>query len=367
MNASEKIIKAKVQLILVQPFFASLAQRMQFLPDTTQSTATTNGKYIKYNPAYIEQLTLEELKGMIAHEVMHTAMLHHTRRGHRDKVKWNHACDYAINPLLIDAGFQLPKGYLTNAIYRNMSAEQVYNLLPVPEEQMDASGNNNGGTGDVEDTLLTGTTMQETESEVKQALVQSAMIAKRQGKLPAFVQRLIEDLLRPRIAWQEVLSRFLSETNRNDYTWKKPSPRHIHCDLYLPALEALETGKVILLVDTSGSINRTLLNQFAAEAQDIATTFNLSLQIIYVDTIVQGVQEIEPDTPIQLNPYGGGGTDFRPGFTYIEENDLQPKVAVYLTDGECRRFPSEPEYPVLWAQFGKATFIPPFGETIQIT
>src|SRR5690606_28262733 len=279
----------------------------------------------------------------IAHEVMHTAMLHHTRRGHRAKGKWNKACGYAINTLLTEAGFKLPKGHLTNDLYRNTSAEQIYDLLPVSEEQKDASGNNDGGTGDVEDAPVE-TSILETESEVKQALVQSAMIAKRQGKLPAFIQRLIEDLLRPRIVWQEVLSRFLSETTRNDYTWKRPSPRHIHCGLYLPSLESLEIGKVILLVDTSASIDHALLNQFAAEAQDIVTTFNLSLRIIYVDTIVQGVQEVEPDTPIHLTPHGGGGTDFRPGFTYIEENDLQPKVVVYLTDGECSRFPSEPEY-----------------------
>jgi Uncharacterized protein conserved in bacteria len=382
MNATEKILKAKIQLLLEQPFFATLVMKMQYVPDSATKTAITNGRQVKYNPAYVDQLTVDELKGVLAHVVMHTALLHHIRRNHRDNTKWNKATDYAINPLLLDSKLVLPEGYLFNQAFIGMSAEQIYGLLPSCQqnqqkaEKNDNNGDNNdikpentgnetGNTGDVQDAQAD-VSIQEMEAEMKQTLSQAALIAKRQGKLPAHLERLVTEVLQPKIDWRETLARFLTEIAKNDYTWKKPSSRYLHTGLYMPALESLETGSLILIADTSSSINEEILNQFAAEVQDIANTFNIPLLVIYVDAIVQGVQEIEPNEPLKLKPIGGGGTDFRPGFIYIEEKNLQPKAVLYLTDGACYNYPAEPDYPVLWAQFGKATFHPPFGEKIQV-
>lgn len=372
MNAADKLLKAKVQLILEQPFFATLALLLQYAPDPTLKTASTNGETLTYNPGYVDKLSIEEVKGLIAHEVFHIAMLHHTRRDNRNVKSWNQATDYAINPMLVASGFALPAGYLSNDRYLNKSAEQIYHLLPAPamneepDVKDDTSGNNENGFGEVMD-APPGKAPTEIEANSKQTLAQAALIAKRQGKLPAHLERLVTEILQPRINWQEVLARFLAELSRNDYTWSKPGPRYLHTGIYLPALESTEAGKVILIADTSASVDEVLINQFAAEVQAIAHTFSIPLQIIYVDAAVKDIQDIDADEPVQLNPSGGGGTDFRPGFRYIEQHDLQPKAVVYLTDGDCTRFPSPPDYPVLWAQFGDdVAFQPPFGEAIQI-
>lgn len=380
MDSTEKIMRAKVQLILNQPFFATLSMHLQYVPDTTQKTARTNGKCVKYNPSYVDQLSVDELKGVIAHEIMHTAMLHHTRRNHRDINRWNQACDYAINPLLIASNFVLPEGYLVNIMYDNMSAEQIYNLLPPPappdgqkpdnntdntNSEQGKTSNDPGGTGDVEDAPADAN-LQEAETEIKQTLAQAKLVAKRQGKLPAHLERLVNEILQPKVNWKETLARFLTEISKNDYTWKKPAMRYLHAGIYLPALESQVVGSIILIVDTSKSINEGILNQVAGEAHDIASTFNTSLQILYVDAQVQAIQTIEPDEPVKLMPKGGGGTDFRPGFTYIDKNGLEPRAVVYLTDGECSLFPTSPDFPVLWAKFGHSPIIPPFGETIQV-
>ncbi|GEP97685.1 vWA domain-containing protein [Chitinophaga cymbidii] len=373
MKAADKILKAKVQLILEQPFFATLALLLQYEPDPNIKTASTNGETLTYNPGYVDELTIDETKGLIAHEVFHMAMLHHTRRDNRDVKAWNRATDYAINPMLAASGFALPAGYLSDDRYLNKSAEQIYQLLPASDEKSDTgdhasnTGNKNeNGIGEVAD-APPGKDTTEIEANMKQTLAQAALIAKRQGKLPAHLERLVTEMLQPRINWQEVLARFIAELSRNDYTWSKPAPRYLHMDLYLPALESTETGKIILIADTSASVDEVLINQFAAEVQAIAHTFNIPLQIIYVDAAVQDIQNIDTDEPVQLKPSGGGGTDFRPGFLYIEQHDLQPKAVVYLTDGDCSRFPSPPDYQVLWAQFGDdVDFQPPFGETIQI-
>jgi len=367
MNALEKILKAKVQLILEQPFFATLALRFKYEADITAKTAWTNGEQLFYNPAYIEELSIDEVKGVLAHEVLHTAMLHHTRRNYRDIAMWNKATDYAINPTLLSSGFILPPNYLVSDDFNNKTAEQIYNLMPPPppRDSQNSSDDYPGGTGDIKDPPAQANT-QAIEAEMKQALAQAIMVAKQQGKLSEDMERLINEVLEPRICWREILTRFLTEITKNDFSWKKPSPRYLYRKLYLPTLETEEPGKVILIVDTSLSIDQKMINQFASEVQDIVNTFNTSLLVIYVDTEVREVQNVECDEPVQLKPQGGGGTDFQPGFFYIEENDLEPKAVVYLTDGECDLFPAPPEYPVLWAQFGTADFQPPFGEVVQV-
>lgn len=361
MKADEKIIKAKARLILTQPFFATVAMHLDYIEDRSIETASTNGKVIKYNPDFVDDLSLEELTAVLAHEVMHVTLLHHTRRNNRQPKKWNVAADYAINPLLISSGFKLPESCLYDKAYENKSAEKIYTLLPDPPGGIDLPS----GIGEITDAPADETT-ESVETEVKHILAQATIVARRQGRLPAGMERLIDKILQPCISWKEVLARFVSELARNDYTWMKPSVRYLYSNLYLPSLESEQVGNIILLVDTSISIDTTMLNQFGSEIQDIASTFNTALQVIYVDAKVQAVQHIDPTEPVKLKPKGGGGTSFRPGFDYIEKNDLQPAAVVYLTDGDCNLYPAHPDYPVLWAQFGDVEFNPPFGETIQV-
>ncbi len=140
----------------------------------------------------------------------------------------------------------------------------------------------------------------------------------------------------------------------------------VNLGLYLPMSEPTETGRIILIVDTSGSIDDELIERFGGEAKSIADTFSISLTVLYVDTEVRGVQAFKPGEDIHLKPRGGCGTDFRPGFAYIEKHKLEPRAVVYLTDGECISYPTEPGYPVFWYMFGNSYVTPPFGKVIQI-
>lgn len=366
MQAIQKLKKARVQLILDHPFFASMALRLEYIEDKQIQTAATNGKQIKYNPYFIESLPIKEIACVIAHEVLHICSLHHTRRSNRDSRLWNKAADYAINPLLDCAKLQLPQGALLDSRFQNMSAERIYAKLQEEETSKEDENSNDQGMGAVED-LPVSDNKQETEAQIKHAMVQAAMVAKSQGNLPDFIDRMVSEAIQPKISWREALHRFFSEITKNDYTWSKPSTRFLHQGLYLPALENPHLGTTILIVDTSFSISETMINSFAAEVQEITSVFHIPLTVIYVDTEVQGVQRFDSDEKIILHPIGGGGTDFRPGFEYINSNDLQPETVVYLTDGECYSFPPDPDCNVLWAQFGDFHFNPPFGEVIQVT
>lgn len=367
---SNNLKKAKVQLVLTEPFFASLLLRLRQVENTNIDTACTDGETIEYNPAFFDPMPIEEIKTVLAHEVMHVALLHHTRRQGRNKENWNIAADHAINHILVNAGFDLPKGGLIDPKYRGMSAEDIYPLLPAPKEDEDGNaegGNDPGGMGGVKDVpAKSKAELNEIEAKVKQAVSQAAMAAKKAGKLPADMERLVSEVLEPQVAWQDVLARFLTEIARNDYSWKKPNRRYIPSGIYLPSLENEEIGKIALIVDTSGSIGEHELNAFAGEMQAILSTFRVPFDVLYVDAEFQGIQHIEPDEEIKLKLKGGGGTDFKPGFEYLNEQDELPKAVVYFTDMECYSFPDEPEYPVLWAQLGSYRNEPPFGEVIKV-
>ena len=129
--AAERIAKARSELILSRTFYGVLVSQVTPVPSDEFPTMATNGKQHFFNPAFIAELTQTELLGVQAHESEHDARRHHTRRGGRDPVKWNEACDYAINPDVIDEGFKLPKGALLDRRFKGMSAEDIYRTLEI--------------------------------------------------------------------------------------------------------------------------------------------------------------------------------------------------------------------------------------------
>lgn len=355
---SEKLTKAKVQLILNSPFYATLALSMRYIEDTTIETACTDGKCIRYNPAFFDKLSKDEVVAVLAHEVLHVANLHHLRLQGRDAQKFNVSADYAINYILHQSNFKLPNGALIDSKYYNKSAEEIYNLLPKSTKQK-SIGDFEMGDKKTESEVL------EETIRVKTLVSKAINVARQQGKLPGHIERMVGEILKPKVNWKESLVRFMTEMSTSDYTWTKPNRRYM--PIYLPSLERLAVlGEIVLIVDTSGSIDDKLLNSFASEIADICTMMAKPLAVLYVDSKVNSVQMFEPEDHVVLNPKGGGGTDFIPGFDYIDEADMLPACVIYFTDGYCDSFPKEPDYPVMWAVYNNSHFKAPFGEIIEI-
>ncbi len=394
MKTEEKITKARASLVLTAPFFASLALKMKLVADPSCETMWVDGVSMGYNPAFIEPLPLEQVKGLICHEVMHVACHHNTRRGERDFENWNIACDYAIDPIVKNAGFVQPWESI-NPQYHNWEAEKIFKDLLQRRKDNNREGGNDGagqdscednndsaqtdkqppgGFGEVRDYpgknggKASAAEKRQAEQEQKIAVKQAAQIAKAQGTLPQSLERLINEITEPKIPWREILARFLTEPARNDYSWQMPNRRFIHQGLYLPELKNPELGLIALLVDTSGSISQQDLNQFAAEMHSLLAAYKTELIIIYVDAAVQGVEFIaSDDTDMNLELKGGGGTDYRPGYDWLHEQGHMPTAAVYLTEGYCNSFPDEPDFPTLWALTQKSDYFKPaFGEVLVI-
>jgi predicted metal-dependent peptidase len=370
MNAVSKLTKARIQLVLDAPFFGSLALRLRVVADTAADTAYTDGVVLGFAPGFVDALSLEATRGLIAHEVMHLACLHHTRRGNRDRARWNVAADFAINQLLLEAGFTLPEGALIDERFAGKSAEAIYDLLPA--EPSEAGGVSPGQWGEIRDAPEPEPgdgSVKQTEATWRVNIAQAAQQARAAGNLPAGIARLVEKIVSPQVDWREVLRVFFERVTRNDYAWLPPSRRYLTRGLYLPSLYSNDPGSVVVAVDTSDSVEVDDLACFAAEVSSVLESYDMVIDLIYCDTQIQGHKRLtRDDLPLTLTPVGGGGTDFRPVFEWAGGRDTPPCCLVYLTDLECHRFPDKvPDYPVLWVRSGDGGVKVPFGEVIDIT
>lgn len=355
---ANKLSIARSRLLLDHPFFGVLALRLQLVEDAKVPTLATDGRKIYYNPDFISELPIDLCSSAMAHEVMHNVMEHGLRRQGRNPRKWNVAADYAINPIIKYAGMKLGQGWLDNSAYYGMSADEIYALLP------DGDGEGGGGEEplcDIQD--FDQATADELEVEWKMATVQAAK-GVGQGNLPAGIKQIIQDILTPPVPWREVLSRFMTEQVRNDYSFKRPNPYFASSGFYLPTLDGRGMGEVVIALDTSGSV-ASVLDEFGATVKGIiAGCAPLRTHIIYCDAAINHVQTFERGTEVTFEAVGGGGTDFRPVFEHVKNNSIKPACLLYLTDMYGSFPQEEPDYPVLWC--ATSHVVGPFGETLKI-
>jgi predicted metal-dependent peptidase len=415
-----KLTRARTQLLLNQPFFGTLCLRLKLVTGDLPTMAT-DGRRIVYDPAFVEELTAAELEAVLAHEVLHCVLGHHCRRGGRDPQLWNEAADLAINPILIGNGFSLPSGALLDPAFENLSAEEIYaqlversreesspapNQSPQPNTEAgaspgqepqpqhspdsgnsaqapsspthDAGGNeaehqslSPGGFGEVWDaTDEQGRLASEAENSRQQhewniAADQALRAARSCGCEPANLARPLNENRQSKQDWRALLREFVAATSPCDYRWTPPNRRYIASGLYLPSVERAGVGTIVVAVDTSGSIGQEELEQFAGEITAISDEAKPeAIHIVYCDAVVQSTQQFGPSEPIDLEPRGGGGTDFRPVFEWVEANQIAPACLIYLTDLCCHSYPQVPDYPVLWVTDSRRSA--PFGETVRL-
>lgn len=365
MSLDRQITKARADLIMGHPFFGALALRLKMVEDPSIKTSTCDGTTIRYNPEYLNGLSYDKLKGLLAHSVMHPAFLHHTRRGSRDPAKWNAACDYAINPILEQAKFALPTGKYSDPQYHNMTAEHIYSLLPdEPKDDQNSPDPDPGGDGGVSDSPNGQSQSQQgaEEAEWKTAVAQAAHVAKQAGKLPSLIERMLEELFEPVLPWRAIMRRFMTERHKDDFSWSRGNRRFISQGLYLPSrISDPAMGPIVVVVDTSGSITH---EQFAAAGSEItgivAEVRPEKTYVMYCHSAVSRVDEFGPDDPVEFHKVPTGGTDFRPPFAWLEERSITPRALIYITDG-YGPFPEEAAFPVLWC-INNHDVVPPHGE-----
>jgi predicted metal-dependent peptidase len=349
----KKMAHAKNWLICRQPFFGNLICSMKFVEknDMPMPTMGVDGVHIFYDRKFVEGLTVQELRAVLLHEIMHVAMMHFERKlSFRDVKKWNIATDLAINPIIknMGEGVELPDDCLYDPAFKNMAAEQIYTKLP-PVEEMDITEFDNHMPMDEE----------AADNFFKKMVNVYDSLSERdkgQGYIPGEVENAIKDLKKPKIPWR----RFIKSTTESvfrkvDYNTNYLSNQYrmVAPDTIFPKLVGPENTLLVVAIDTSGSVvcDKNMLASFAAEMDGIISLASRTI-LISCDAKVQEVQEVHSfeNSVKTLKFSGGGGTSFEPVFKYLIDKQLLPECLVYLTDG-YGNFPSmAPRYPVVWCK-----------------
>jgi predicted metal-dependent peptidase len=352
-----ELVKARTKLILKSPFMAHLALRCNFKEGG--QTMSTDGATLFYNREFFLQLEEKQLMGVLAHEILHNVFLHPFRRGDREPERFNVACDYAINSIILEDYcdlLSLPPGALYSPEYRNMTAERIYDLLPNNQEMPQ--------WGTIHDAPKNQAVGLEIEWQI--AAKAASHSAAQAGYLPSSLRRLCE-IAQPHITWRDVLRNFFTSRVADDYSWHPPHQQYLWRNIIMPSMNQPAMNSVVIAVDTSGSIDFPLLSKFLSEISGILESCKPSIvYVVYCDHAVAKVDEYTAyDLPLKAEPKGGGGTAFEPVFYWVEQEGIHPEALIYFTD-MYGSFPTvEPTYPVIWARTIHHV-IAPFGDYIDI-
>ncbi len=413
-DVEQKLATARTRLILDKPFLGALVLRLPLREGDPKWCETTfsDGKTFYYNRDYIDALDTEQTQFALSHEALHCALSHFHRRSNRVRQRWDLACDYAINPLLIKDGLKPTPDAMYLREYEGMTAEEIYPCLEdndnggereLEDDQQhdeadnkqqpstqDSSGGNKEkenqtnnktqGQGQQDSTTEEGgeggampqpaglSAQEEDELSLQweQRLAGAAQQALQSGKLEGDMARMVDHLLQPKLPWRMLLARYMTATAREDYSYTRPSTRRGDPAIY-PGMRSNETS-IVVAVDTSGSISEDEIQEFISEIDALKSQLRASVTLLTCDTTLNygcpwtfaAWDTFQFDIAIR----GGGGTNFRPVFEWVENQDQAPDLLVYFTDAEGLFPETEPAFPVTWLVKGKAGV--PFGVRVQL-
>jgi predicted metal-dependent peptidase len=385
----EKLVTARIGLLLRHPFFGNLATRLKLVDATDWlSTLATDGRNFYYNNDFVHKLTPKECEFGFAHEVLHNVFDHMGRREHRDPQLSNIAADYAANQILKDERIgEVPsfiKIFQDNK-YRGKSYEEIYDeiekdaikidlsqLGELLDEHLDGEGDGDGEDQDGDKDgngrpKLTAEEKKAIRDEIKEAMVAAAQAAGA-GRVPAGVARMIQTFTEPKMDWRQLLRMNIQSILKSNFSFNRPNRKSQHCGAVLPGMLNEETIDVSVAIDMSGSISDKQAKDFLSEVKGIMEEYvDFKLDLWTFDTNVYNYASFTGDTADEINQYeiqGGGGTDFDINFEFMKEKGIEPKRFIMFTDGyPCGSWGDENYCETLFIIHGNESIIAPFGQT----
>ena len=362
-------------------FYSMLAMQMEHeISDTVPTAANVAGMKVLYNPKFLAQQSPEQVLGLMVHEVLHTVYMHMFRRSDRDPKIWNIAADFAINwEITNDMGLQIPEGGCLDPQYANMTAEQIYDLLmnsaaPLPEcpmddlvesdsgeESEDAGGETAGGnTGAIKRMA-----QEASQKAVERVITAAALLTQGvdPGAVPGAIQIFLNERIKPKVPWKQVLRRYLQPLRRSRYSLARPNGRFL--PVYVPKLspEAKELNLAVAW-DMSGSLTDTQSCRFLAETLAITSQFKAKLTLLQFDTRIQHEAKVSSFRDFKKLEYTGrGGTNLKCLVEWAETR--KPAAMLIFTDGHFR-MPPKLACPVVWLIIDNPRFTAPYGKVIHL-
>lgn len=385
---ARRVSALRMQLMEHHAFWGHLLlqQRLIPAPDLDALAATDCVRHIWYNPLRTRTLPLKQLGFVLAHEIGHAVFASAGRARGRHPVVWNRATDYAINRIVAriphplrpgEALYEPPPGVLLHPRFDGWIAETIYEQLMTEEPPVATTLTlrldgrdvgvvvDHGGGIDVHLPVDLDPDQEQALRDRLEAVTHAWRASGRRGDVPGDMARLIPRRAGGVVPWRRILARVLGEALvPDDYSLARPNRRYLSEDLLVPGLVRRERRELIVAVDSSGSMGADELARAGAEIAALAGV-EPRITLVVADAGIQ--QIVNPrDLPgflRQLRVKGGGGTDHRPVFDWIEAERRRPDLFIGLSD-LWSRFPARaPCFPVLWvcpASHGEA----PWGRVV---
>jgi len=398
MTYQDKITKAKARLMLEHPYFGTVASSLILEKNNDILTFTSDGLKMHYNSEYLDKLSLEEVEFVMANGAMHSVLKHHERVNGRTKWLWQTATDYVVNAMLVKNGMQLPEYAYFEEKFEGLYVEEVYEMLRAEmmdnsdhsmeqeSEQItdaeddvhaenitmheelnsnpDAEDSKNEHNAEDKEEASSSSENNEENEEMKERMEQIFQKLKRQGNLPKDMKFVVPEYFSHKIDWREFLYGYIATHAKTSYTFTPPNMKLLYRGIYLPSMSS-DLLRVIVAIDTSGSVDEELLSTFLGEVSSMMQQYpNYEIDLITADAKVQSFKTFLPGEPLDYEISGGGGTDFRPVFEYVDRHIDYPTLLIYFTDGEGTYPKEEVTYDVLWVMPESRDV--PFGEVVIV-
>tara|TARA_B100000963_G_scaffold84691_1_gene72289 strand:- start:4863 stop:6089 length:1227 start_codon:yes stop_codon:yes gene_type:complete len=356
----DRLITARVQLLLKNGFFGNLATRLQLQEASDWCpTAATDGRYFYYNIDFINMLDDDELIFLMGHEVLHCVYDHMDRRGDKDARLWNIACDYIVNMDLVEnnIGKRITKVQICfDYKYQDWTSDEVFDDLFANAEQVteetldmhldfsDEDGEGAGAQGNEEsqDGKKKGPPQYSEEErndireQMKEAILNAAKGAGSKD-VPKGVRKMIKQLTNPELDWRELLNTNIQSVLKNDFTFMRPARKGIAERVYLPGMDYDTDLDVFCFIDSSGSMSDEMLTDLLSEVKGCMEQYtNFKLRLCFFDTDTYTIHEFDStniDDIHEIEIEGGGGTEFDCMFDRLKDEDITPQKLIVFTDG----------------------------------
>lgn len=382
MNKTDELAKASKDLMLQEAFYGLFLIMLNKEWSTKVPTAGVSRKGINYqlylNEEFWNKLNPKQHIGLLKHELLHIALFHITEYQHlKDHNIANIAMDLEINqyidPEFLPPGPQLIENFPeldlkpkqgTNYYYEKLlTASKDPGSCPNLDKMLEGA---NGGEPSVEISIkgngkevnlpehgtweefddLDEATKKLIKTQTEHILKEVAdQVSKSRGTVPKEICEILEkikELDPPKFNWRGYLRRFVGGSIKTFSKMSRQKPNFRYTEN--PGLKHKEKRRILVAIDTSGSVSTNELNEFLGEIHHIHKT-GTEVMIIQCDTAISYLGKFNPKQEFKI--HGRGGTSFHPVTDYYNENKKKYNCLIYLTDGEAPA-PARCNGPVLW-------------------
>ncbi len=360
MSLNKKISQAKAKLLVEYPFFGTIASRLKLIPNDDIQAFKSDGISLEYNDDYLNSLTINEMEFVFANGAMHASLAHEYRKNNRSGWLWQLATDYAVNDMLVENGLHRPDYAHYSKRFSGLYAEEIYEELKADilrdELEYESDDEEDIQNQDAENTQ---------EEQLFDEFVKATLDAEEAKEaLASGLYRFFKLGLKSKIDWRDELRVAIDRFYKDDYAQMPPNKKFLHLGFYLPS-SISQRFKLVIAVDSSGSVDENLLNEFLNELNFLMNTIpSYEINLLVCDDKINSHQVFYSGDRLEVDLKGGGATDFRPVFEFVQDNLQDIQLLLYFSDLEGIFPKEEPSYEVKWISPNEKEV--PFGEIIVL-